>query len=214
MSALVSDLFGELNDIAPGEDENVLDGIVKAWYGRARIQDIRKAMHSWLEACADKQSLRMMARETSTHHVWPIYMLSNGIGVAINEFKDPADMIAGHAAIYHNHRYSFVSLVLSGGYKQIRSSIELRNNKEAVRIEDLGEESIVTGDIVKMNHHEFHRLTAFQTRTVTLVVKCPAAKAESFSVDNGTLRVKWHVPAEERVPELMAALLPKNEMEV
>lgn len=214
MSALVSDLFGELNEIGSGEDENVLNEIVKAWYGRARIQDIRSAMHSWLAVCADKQSLRTMARETSTHHVWPIYVVNNGIGVAINEFKDPADMIAGHAAIYHNHRYSFVSLVLSGGYRQIRSNIELRNDKEAVRIQDLGEESIVTGDVVKMNHHEFHRLSAFQARTVTLVVKCPAAKSESFSVDNGTLRVKWHVPAEERVPELMAALLPINEMEV
>lgn len=121
-------------------------------------------------------------------------------------------MVAGHAAIYHNHRYSFASLVLSGGYLQVRSSIRLRNLEEAVRIMDLSEERVVTGEVVAINHQEFHRLSGFQARTVTLVVKCPPAKAESFSVDSGTLRVSWHVPVEDRVPRLMAAILPRNEI--
>ena len=123
-------------------------------------------------------------------------------------------MVAGHAAIYHNHRYSFVSLVLSGGYRQVRSHIELRNQRKAVQIRDISDESVVTGDVVRVNHEEFHRLSAFEARTVTLVVKCPAAKAESFSVNSATLKVSWHVPVEERVPQLMAALLPMSEMEV
>lgn len=171
-------------------------------------------MHSWLESSADEQRLRALARETSTHHVWPIYAATNGFGVAINEFKDPADMVAGHASIYHNHRYSFASLMLSGGYRQTRSNIELGNDRQAVRIQDVSDESIITGDIVRINHEEFHRLSAFEAQTVTLVVKCPAAKTESFSVDSGTLRVTWHVPVEQRVPQLMATLLPMNEMEL
>lgn len=214
MNVLVRDLFSELNEIDPDDDENVLEGMIGVWCGRVGVREIRKSIHDWLERYADRQSLRMMARETSTHYVWPIYAASNGFSMVINEFKNPSDMIAGHAAIYHNHRYSFASLVLSGGYRQVRSTIELRSPREVVRINDLSEESIVTGDIVRVNHREFHRLSGFQADTVTLVVRCPAAKAESFSVNSGTLNVTWHMPIEERVPRLIAALLPMNEMEV
>lgn len=213
MSILLSDLFDALSGIAPSDDESVLYEIILDWRGRATAGDIRRSVHSWLESGADKQRLRMLARETSTHHVWPIYATNSGFGVAIHEFKDPDDMVAGHAAIFHNHRYSFASLMLSGGYRQIRSNIELVNDREAVRIQDVSDESVITGDIVRINHEEFHRLSAFETQTVTLVAKCPAAKTESFSVDSGTLRVTWHVPVEQRVPQLMATLLPMNEME-
>jgi hypothetical protein len=120
-------------------------------------------------------------------------------------------MVAGHAAIYHNHRYSFASLVLSGGYQQVRSNIELRTLEQAARIQDIREEYITKGDVVRINHQEFHRLGSFHTHTITLVVKCPVAKSESFSVDSGTLKISWHVPVEERVPQLMAALLSLNE---
>lgn len=214
MRIVLNDLFDVLSGVASGGDESVLKDIMVAWRGEATAGDIRRSVHSWLESYADKQRLRMLARETSTHHVWPIYAASNGFGIAINEFKDPDDMVAGHAAIYHNHRYSFASLMLSGGYRQVRSHIELASDRQAARIQDVSDESIITGDIVRINHEEFHRLGAFEAQTVTLVVKCPAAKTESFSVDSGTLRVTWHVPVEQRVPQLMATLLPVSEMEL
>lgn len=150
----------------------------------------------------------MRARETSTHYVWPLHTGSNGVSVAINEFKDPADMVKGYATIYHNHRYSFASLMLSGGYRETRSRINFVNPGETAQINDLRQESIAVGGIVKINHQEFHRLNAISARTVTLVVKCPIMKSASFSVDSGTLRVTRHLPVEERVPQLMAALVP------
>ena len=211
MSQLVTSLFCEVDNITSSCDENVLRKKITAWRGRTEVRIIREALFQWLETSADIDKLTAMARETSTHYVWPLYMTNKGYYVAINEFKDPQDITTGYATILHNHRYSFISFVLSGGYRQVRGDVELLHPRRATQIRDLGEDVVTEGDIVKVNHDDFHRLSAISSHTVTLVVKCPAAKGESLSVDASTLRVTKHVPVEARVRQLMAALVPANE---
>jgi hypothetical protein len=207
VSDTINDFFAILEEHNPNFDEDRLHGMVMAFRDGVGTGGIREAMYSWLGDHAKMDSLRMRARETSTHYVWPLYLAGNGCGVAINEFKDPADMVEGYATTYHNHRYSFVSLILCGGYTQVRSDIELLNPAEVRQIRDLAVDSVTEGDVLMIRHQEFHRLHSIGRRTVTLVVKCPTAKSVSFSVDGGTLRVTRHVPVEERIPQLMAALV-------
>jgi len=211
MTQLISSLLTTIDNITDRGDENLLREMITAWRGCAEVRIIREALLHWLETSVDTDKLRAMARETSTHYVWPLHQNNKGYSVAINEFKDPRDIIAGHATTLHNHRYSFISFVLSGGYRQVRSNVELLDSNRVIRIRDLSEDTVTEGDTVTVNHDEFHRLRTITSRTVTLVVKCPAAKGESLSVDTSTLRVTKHVPVEARVGQLMAALVLVNE---
>lgn len=207
----ITSLFRRLDTVNPGSDENDLRRLIIAWRGKTEISVARESLAEWLEISADIGRLIAKARETSTHYVWPLYLTDNGYGVAINEFKDPEDIATGYATTLHNHRYSFISIVLSGGYRQVRSEVELPGPSQAVRIYDVGEDVVMEGDIVTVDHREFHRLKKISQHTVTLVVKCPAVKRASLSVDSSTLKVTEHVPVETRVRQLVAALAPENQ---
>lgn len=207
----ITTLFRRLDSIDSGSDENDLRRLIAAWRGKTEVSVARESLAEWLETSADIGRLIAKARETSTHYVWPLYLSNNGYGIAINEFKDPEDIVTGYATTLHNHRYSFISVVLSGGYRQLRSHVELPGPSQAVRIYDVGEDVVMEGDIVTINHREFHRLKTISRHTVTLVVKCPAVKGASLSVDSSTLKVTEHVPVETRVRQLMAALAPANQ---
>lgn len=213
MSHLVADLFHEIDNRRDGGDEKLLNEIISAWLDRASVEVVREALRQWLEGSADIGSLAAGARETSTHYVWPLHLNSRGYGVALNEFKDPADIMAGYATVLHNHRYSFISVILSGGYTQVRCRVELVSPTKVTQVREFGEDEVTEGDIVTINHEEFHRLASIRRGTVTLVVKCPAVKGESLSVETSTLRVTRHVPVEARVKNLMAALVQENEQQ-
>lgn len=115
--------------------------------------------------------------------------------------------MGGYATTLHNHRYSFASMVLSGGYGQVLSAVDLPGpgGKSTIRV--LASDDISSGDIVTVHHSEFHRLTYIGRGTVTLVAKCPAAKDSSVSVDLATMTMSRHVPVEARFKELMNSLL-------
>lgn len=210
MTLLVTNLVERIDNIARHADENLLKEMLTAWSGCGAMQVIREALRRWLDTTVDVDKLIVAARETSTHYVWPLAANSRGYGLAINEFKHPRDMISGYATTLHDHRYSFVSLLLSGGYTQVRSDIEMVEPGQANRIHELRRDILAEGDIVTVNHAEFHRLVAIRERTITLVARCPAVKEESLSIDPDTLRVTRHVPVEARVRQLMQALVPTS----
>ncbi|MBV9794870.1 MAG: hypothetical protein JO016_13120 [Actinobacteria bacterium] len=211
MTELIEQLFSRIDTIGDLTDETTLTKVAEAWLEHRDMQIVREGLLQWLETTVDIGQLRTAARETSTHYVWPLYLGGRGYSVTINEFKDPDEIVKGHANTLHNHRYSFVSLVLSGGYKQIRSEIDFINPTQVVQIRDLGEDIVAEGSVTTVNHTDFHRLLAIKRRTVTLIVKCPAAKKESLSVDTGTLRVVKHIPVEARVRQLLDTLAPRND---
>lgn len=208
MTSLVTNLLQRINNIAPPADEDLLKEMMTTWSGHTTTRAIRESLRQWLVTTADLDRLRVTARETSTHYVWPLVANANGYSLVINEFKHPQEMMAGYAKTLHDHRYSFVSLLLSGGYTQVRSDIEMLGTGQAYRISDLSRDILTESDIVAINHAEFHRLVTISERTVTLVARCPAVKGESLSVDPGTRRVTRHVPVEARVRHLIQALVP------
>jgi hypothetical protein len=213
VSHLITDLFNEVDNVRDGGDEKRLEEIISVWLGRISAEAVRDALRRWLESHADVGRLTAGARETSTHYVWPIHLNSRGYGIALNEFKDPLDIATGYATILHNHRYSFISVILSGGYTQVRCQVEMLSPTQATHVRELGEDGVTEGDIVTINHEEFHRLAGIRSGTVTLVVKCPAIKGESLSVETSTLRVTRHVPVEARIKNLMAALVQAYEQQ-
>ena len=211
MTRLIPRLLYELDAINNGGDEDVLREMVDSWRGRTGVRIIRELLLEWLQTSADIAHLRAAARESSTHYIWPIHLGNNGYSVTINEFKSPQDMVPGYATVLHNHRYSFISLILSGGYSQVRCDVQLAESCHVIQVHELGEDLVTEGDIIVVNHNEFHRLGTVNNGTVTLVVKCPAVKGESLSVDTNTLRVTKHVPVEARIRQLMTALASATE---
>jgi len=207
VTKLLVNLFDQLSSLPRGTDEYGLEELVINWLRGADVLSIREAIHQWLSEPASMDYLKISARETSTHYVWPLYIARNGYGLAINEFKDPRHMVIGHANTIHNHRYSFVSLMLSGGYRQIRSRVDLPELGGLAQIHDIGQDDLFQGSMLAINHEEFHRLINVRRRTMTLLVKCPPAKEASVSVDAKSLRACRHVPVEARLVQLMNALV-------
>jgi hypothetical protein len=207
MKWLLLRLFEQLSGLPRGADEAELLDLVARWRHGAEVAFIRKAIYQWLSESSALDYLRTEARETATHYVWPLYVTSSGYGLVINEFKDPRQMMAGYANTTHNHRYSFASLVLSGGYKQVRSNVEISELGEPAHVYDIGQDDILEGRLLAIGHEEFHRITDVRRRTMTLLVKCPAVKEASISVDVATQRATRHVPVEARVAQLMNALV-------
>jgi hypothetical protein len=81
------------------------------------------------------------------------------------------------------------------------------NYGELAGVVDAQPDSVSEGDITLVHHQSFHRLTAIMDHTVTLLVKSPPVKAYSTSADLSTHRLARHMPADTRVPRLVAALL-------
>jgi hypothetical protein len=206
MTELIPELFYDIGNIAGRTDEGRLTDMLTMWCHQIEMRVIREALAKWLGTSAKVDMLRAAARETSTHYVWPLAVSAIGYSIVVNEFKDPRRMVPGYATTIHDHRYSFVSLVLSGGYSQVRSAVEILGRDRAGRIREVGQETVTEGAIVAVNHAEFHRLTAIKGRTITLVVKCPAVKEESLSVDISTHRLIRHRPVESRIGNLVNAL--------
>ena len=206
MSELMTDLFHELDTADGNANERVIKKLVSGWRRTAEPKSIRADLIQWCESFADIAKLRTGARETATHYVWPLVSCDSGCSVCINEFKDPLEMAVGYATTLHDHRYSFVSLVLSGGYTQIRDAVELCDRHHVSKIHEVGQDILTEGDIVVVNDAEFHRIKGIRRSTITLVVKCPPTKNESLSIDLRTGRVRRHMPVEARVGRLIEAL--------
>ncbi len=206
MTRLIARLFGEIDGLPPSADAHVINQAMGDWCASHEVWRIRQGLLEWLKETASLDQIRVSARETSTHYVWPIYTGIGGHSVVINEFKDPGQMAAGYATTLHNHRYSFGSLMLSGGYTQLRYRVEIDGLGRAMALSELGADDVAQGGIVAIADDVFHRLTNIERHTMTLVVKGPPVREQSISVDVLTLRGSRHLPVEARVMELMDAL--------
>jgi hypothetical protein len=204
--------FG-VEGLLAGVDQLVLSdtdrlGEVLTTFRRDReISAVRHELARWLSHSADLEKIKTASRETSTHFVWPLYRSRAGFSLVINEFKDPLRMGDGYAKALHNHRYSFASMVLSGGYTQTQSTVTLPDYDDQVNVADAETDHLSEGDMAIVGHEVFHRLITIMDHTVTLLVKSPAFKAYSISIDLATQRLSRHVPVETRLPRLVAALL-------
>jgi hypothetical protein len=206
MNELMTDFLDRINSLRPCTEPGHLADAFTGWSSHADTAEVRRALSDWLLGDPALAALSAAARETPTHYVWPVYAGTAGHSVVINEYKDPRHMGDGYATILHNHRYSFATFMLSGGYTQVRCDVQLPASAHPVRVTEIGEDALTEGGTVTVDHDAFHRLADIGARTMTILVKCPAVKAFSISVDARTLMVSKHVPVEARVLQLMDAL--------
>jgi hypothetical protein len=206
MTQLITNLFKQIEDLPRTAEIRNLSEIVRDWNACTEVWIIRQTLVQWLKESASLDQLGASARETSTHYVWPVYTTASGYRIVINEFKNPGKMTAGYATTVHNHRYSFASLMLSGRYRQVSYDVEMNGYGQATGLCEIGSDSLAPGSIVTVTDDLFHRITDIENRTMTLIIRCPAVKDASISVDIRTLMTSRHLPVEARVAQLMDTL--------
>ncbi|MEU6073686.1 hypothetical protein [Micromonospora sp. NPDC047074] len=103
----------------------------------------------------------------------------------------------------HDHRFSFTSLIMRGGYRHVRHQLvgraedipdDVQNDWEArdtdVRVVPLFVTNEVEGNCYTLHHNEIH--TTFTTpNTVSLFLRGPAEKERSIITERETGKVWW-----------------------
>jgi predicted metal-dependent enzyme (double-stranded beta helix superfamily) len=150
------------------------------------------------------------SKETATHFVWTIDTNpSTGAKLCLHQFKNSDVAGSGYANTIHNHRYDFLTYLLTGGYVEEvydlnASSLTLRETltdiptPRAVRQRE--------GTIRVIHSGSFHRVRDVEAGTITLVLKAPPQSRWSVSVDLETGCVVTHHSLNDRVISLFSAL--------
>lgn len=153
-------------------------------------------------------TLGQHGRETSTHYVWPLVAdPETGLKLHVNQYKGHAEMGAGYAQSIHDHRYSFASMILAGGYRESRYECE-GHLAGTFAMAQSGDVSFVAGAMNLVDHTAYHSVGDILPGTFTLLLKAPAAKAASTSVReiDGVWRSRRHVPVEGLAAPALSAI--------
>jgi hypothetical protein len=189
--------------------------------GRARQQ----TKEILLALAADKRSLRELlsrARETDDlfdkceHHrlldkVVIYDALDRGFRIRVHVSTDD------HRDRPHDHRFSFSSLIVRGGYRHVRHQLvgrhgdipdDVQNDWEArdsdVRVVPLFVTNEIAGNCYTLHHSEIH--TTFTTPdTVSLFLRGPAEKERSIITERETGKVWWRFGADQEKSERRAS---------
>jgi hypothetical protein len=110
----------------------------------------------------------------------------------------------GHYDLPHNHRWSFVSLILRGGFQHsLFGPARAGDVAYPVPLEPVQVRQENTGTCYALHHDELHALVC-EPGSVSLVIRGPAVKDRSFLVDPATGRPLWHVGAAQETLEEVA----------
>lgn len=198
-----------------------LEALTEGLVGIKSAEDLRARIETWrdgggLHSIADfkaqvqknrdlAQAMTEAARETTTHYVWPVQSnWTADVGVYVHEYKDPSDMRSGYADSVHDHRYSFASLILAGGYTETRYSLDFHGDR--ARITATEDYLRQEGDVVAVESDVFHRVHTVLPQTLTLVLKARPTKRSSTSVDLATGGTRTHTPTENRLSTMLELL--------
>jgi hypothetical protein len=122
--------------------------------------------------------------EKSTHYKWFLGGRSTYYTVWVHQYR-PASVFASSdrfAASVHNHRYPFVSRVLSGSLYV--STFEVSSSDEAIcRVTLEGEQALTVGDVMFLSSHDVHRIDRVLDDTITIVIQGPPARHFSTRFD-------------------------------
>ena len=148
---------------------------------------------------ATQARLATSVSETATHYAWRLCEDDDSGGsLWLNEYKSPAMRTSGYALSFHDHRYDFVSLLLSGGYLY-EEAPDLQAAQAAIH-RTTPPLLLRAGEVVEVNRDRFHRLVSIEPDTLSLLCKLPSEKLASHSVDEKTGMVREHLAHHLRVP--------------
>lgn len=153
----------------------------------------------------DPDRIIAKSKETDTHFVWCVQSLRESDGkICIHQYKNLPTGLGGHANTVHDHRYDFLTFMLQGSYSEERYSPEsvLGDHSPAV----VRKSSFTPGSIRFVPNELFHRVTDVEPGTLTLVLKAPASKENSTSLDLKTGIRQNHLSWKQRFHAFATAL--------
>jgi hypothetical protein len=164
------------------------------------------SLATWLDGLDRKELAILCARsvERASHFKWFLGDSINGYVVWLHEYKTSKlpDAVGSFAASVHNHRYSFVSQVLTGSL--VVSDFLLDPVRQFPVLSE--RRTIRARSTYFLSSEEIHRIDATGPSTCTLVVQGPPERPCSrvFDLPNETFRDMYDLPA--RFPGLISVL--------
>jgi hypothetical protein len=151
---------------------------------------IAQQLAVWVSDLPSRQRRKMLNRsvEKSTHYKWFLGGHHDDYAVWIHQYR-PASIFASSdrfAASVHNHRYPFVSRVLSGSlYVSNFGVSSLDDAMCKVSLEE--ERALSAGDVMFLNSNDVHRIDRVLDGTATIVIQGPPVRHYStrFDLRNG-----------------------------
>lgn len=165
-----------------------------------------KTIANWLKSLDEKELNTLFARsvERTSHFKWFIGCTSNNYIVWLHEYKAgmPSAVAGSYAASIHNHRYAFVSRVLSGSLY----ASEFKLDPEKVYPQFVRTRRIGAGSVYALNSNDVHRIDRTDPGTSTLIVQAPAERSFSrvFDPQSGSYQDIYDLPS--RLSNLVSLL--------
>lgn len=118
--------------------------------------------------------IELFSRETTTHWKWFVAGDVPGPLIWIHEYKPSASRRGGYAQSIHDHRYSFCSAIVHGGYTHRRFAI---GGDQALNT--CSAESLSAPHVYCLDADEVHSVDDILDGTLTLIVQAPKRRGYS-----------------------------------
>jgi len=161
---------------------------------------------NWLTSLDDGERKVIYSRsvERTSHFKWFLGTNSSGLIVWLHDYKP--NQVAGAAGSFagsiHNHRYSFVSRVLSGSLSV--SDFAIQDQQGFPRLS--GIRTIAAGLAYTLTADQIHRVDHTSPFTVTLVIQGPPEKPCSRVYDPATMSFEDMYDLPSLLPKLIDRL--------
>ncbi len=169
--------------------------------------EFEKLLQSVLKKPANK--VHLYSHETATHYKWHIYTnQQQSYRLWLHEYKKKDLVRFGYATVPHNHRYSFASLILRGGFKHELYQIErIPNNHHTFKNLSLLETSdFELGKIYTIDSNQVHSLSNIQDDTLTFIVERQSTRDYSEEFDLKNKQITRHFSFEWKIAQLVSKL--------
>jgi hypothetical protein len=147
---------------------------------------VARQLAVWVSDLRPRQRREMLNRsvEKATHYKWFLGGHRADYTVWLHQYR-PAGIFASSdrfAASIHNHRYPFVSRVLSGSLYV--STFEVSSLDEArYSVSLVEEQALGVGDVMFLDSNDVHRIDRVLDDTTTIVVQGPPVRHYSTRFD-------------------------------
>lgn len=119
-------------------------------------------------------STELLSRETPTHWKWFVGGDLHGPLLWIHEYKPSNTRRSGYAQSIHDHRYSFCSSIVHGGY--VHRTFALQHHRKPT-LRDA--RTLVAPCIYVLDADDVHSISDIQDGTLTLIVQAPKRRGYS-----------------------------------
>jgi len=143
----------------------------------------------WVTDLRPMQMRKILNRsvEKSTHYKWFLGEHRSEYTVWVHQYR-PAGVYCSSdrfAASIHNHRYPFVSRVLSGSLYVSTFGVS-SSEMTTCSVSLMSEQALGVGDVMSLDANDVHRIDRVSDDTITIVVQGPPVRHYSTRFDPGS----------------------------